>query len=141
MALDLTKKYNIFFLFAVIEIMGRIQSSEVLCRDGHLLSCFYWHILVRGLSSKMWDLDILVDIEQRYRESRECQNKLYYKLHGSTGICKYLCSASSDWHLPGKGKINFNVSLPSVKLIEPELMKMSLRHQPPFHIFKDDKIL
>lgn len=59
----------------------------------------------------------------------------------SQKLCKYLCSASSDWHLSGKGKIHFNVNLSSVKLIQPELMKMSLRHQPPFQTFKEDKVL
>lgn len=34
----------------------------------------------------------------------------------------------------------FNISLPSMKLLQPELIKNGLRNQPTFHIFKDNKI-
>lgn len=107
MALDLTKRYHIFSLLAVIENMGRIQSSV---QRWSLPFPFLLDVLVHGLNSKMWGLDAQ-QIQRKQGMSNELGSVTNYMVAQKT--CKYLCSASSDWHLPEKGKINFNVSLPS----------------------------
>lgn len=110
MALDLTKRYHIFSLLAIIEIMGRIQSSV---QRWSLPFLFLLDVLVNWLNSKMWDLDILVATQQiQTKQGTSNKSGCVTNYMVPQKSCKYLCSASSDWHLPGKDKINFNVSLP-----------------------------
>lgn len=83
LCLNLAKILHIFVLLVVIEIMISIQSST---QRWFLPFLFLLDIIVRGQKSKVWDLGVLIDVEQVEKAENVKMIRLSNRVHGFTEI-------------------------------------------------------